>query len=72
LITVRAKTLVVNESPETKVQIRVVNLTGRTIATFNTTGGSTLSLKKIPAGMYIIEAKRMSDGMRTISNVVLR
>jgi uncharacterized repeat protein (TIGR02543 family) len=72
LITVRAKTLVVNESPETKVQIRVVNLTGRTNATFNTTGGSTLSLKKIPAGMYIIEAKRMSDGMRVTSNAVLR
>jgi hypothetical protein len=72
LITVRSKSVIVNESPETKVQIRVVNLTGRTIATFNTTGGSTLSLKKIPAGMYIIEAKRMSDGMRTMSNVVLR
>jgi uncharacterized repeat protein (TIGR02543 family) len=71
LITVKAKSIIVNESPETKVQIRVVNLTGRTIASFNTRGGSTLSLKKIPAGMYIIEAKRMNDGMRVTSNVVL-
>jgi hypothetical protein len=72
LVTVRAKTLTVNESPETNVQIRVVNLTGRTVASFNTRGGASLSLKNIPAGAYIIEAKRMQDGVRVASNVVLR
>ncbi|MDR2577850.1 MAG: carbohydrate binding domain-containing protein [Chitinispirillales bacterium] len=72
LVTVQAKTLVVNESPETAVRIRVVNLTGRTIASFNTNGGANLSLRKIPAGVYIIEAKRVRDGVKMMSNVVLR
>jgi hypothetical protein len=72
LVTVRAKTLTVNESPETNVQIRVVNLTGRTVASFNTRGGARLSLEKIPAGMYVVEAKRVRDGVRMRSNVVLR
>jgi glucuronoarabinoxylan endo-1,4-beta-xylanase len=72
LITVRGRMLNVSSSDNSELRIRVVNLTGRTVASFNTTGGSTLSLKKIPAGMYVIEAKRMSDGMRTMSNVVLR
>jgi arabinoxylan arabinofuranohydrolase len=72
LITVRSKTLTVNESPETMVRIRVVNLTGKTVASFNTNGGSNLSLRKIPTGVYIIEAQRVRDGLRTMSNVVLR
>jgi hypothetical protein len=49
-----------------------VNLSGRTIAGFNTTGGASLSLKKIPAGAYIIEARRVKDGMKITSNAVLR
>jgi predicted oxidoreductase len=72
LITVRARSLTINESPETSVQIRVVSLTGRTIASFNTRGGSTLSLKKIPAGTYIIETKRVRAGVRMTSNIVLK
>jgi hypothetical protein len=71
-VTVRARTLTVNESPETAVRIRVVSLTGKTVASFNTKGGSTLSLKKIPAGLYIIEAQRACDGVKTTSNVILR
>jgi GH35 family endo-1,4-beta-xylanase len=72
LVTIRAKTLIINESPETNVQVRVINLTGKTVASFNAKGGANLSLKKIPAGMYIIEAKRVRDGVRMTSNVVLR
>jgi hypothetical protein len=72
LITVRHRTIKTHGSPDTEVRIRVVNLSGRTIAGFNTTGGAILSLKKIPAGVYIIEARRVKDGMKITSNAVLR
>jgi hypothetical protein len=72
LITVKAKTLTVNESPDTKVRIRVVNLTGKTVASFNAQGGANMSLKKIPAGAYIIEVTRMRDGVKITSNLILK
>jgi len=71
-ITVRAKTLTVNESPDTKVHIRVINLSGKTVAKFNTQGGSTLSLHKIPAGAYIIEANSVKSGARVVAKTVLK
>jgi len=71
-ITVKAKTLTVNESPDTKVQLRVMNMSGRVVGNFNTTGGASVSLSKIPAGMYVVEAKRVGDGVKTTSTVMLR
>ncbi len=72
LMTVRARTLMINGSPETAVRVKVVNLRGKTIANFNAKGGASLSLEKIPVGVYIIEAKRVNDGMKMMSRVLLR
>jgi len=69
-ITVRARTLTVNASPDSKVHVRVVDLTGRTAAAFKSTGGASFSLRKIPAGAYIVEA--MKDGRKTLSTITLR
>ncbi|MDR0307417.1 MAG: CotH kinase family protein [Chitinispirillales bacterium] len=72
LMTVRGRTLTVNASPGSKVGVRVVNMRGKTAARFNVKGGSTLSLKKIPAGAYIIEAERAKEGVRMRFAAVLR
>ena len=58
LTTLRDRTLFVNASPETNVQVRIVNLSGKTVATINTHGGTTHSLSSIPAGTFIVEARR--------------
>ena len=71
-VTVRGRTLNVNAGSDSKARIRVVNLTGRTIASFNTVGRASVSLKGIPAGAYLIEAKRAVDGRKTTSSVVLK
>jgi len=73
-VTVRGRTLNVNAGSgvDSKVSIRLVNMMGKTVANFNASGNAKLSLKKIPAGAYIIEARRVRDGYRTTSSVMLR
>ena len=70
-IAVKGKTLNVSSPDNAEMQIRVVDLSGRTIANFNTKGDANLSLEKIPAGAYIIKAQRVKDGLKITSNVVL-
>jgi GH35 family endo-1,4-beta-xylanase len=45
---------------------------GQTPASFKTNGRSNVSLRKIPAGMYIVEARQIKNGMKMMSNVILR
>jgi len=70
-IVISGKTLNVSSPDNAEMQIRVVDLSGRTIANFNTKGDANLSLEKIPAGAYIIKAQRVKDGLKIMSNVVL-
>jgi endoglucanase len=70
IVTITGKTLKVNAPSESKVQIRVVNLTGKTAAAFKSTGGASFSLRKIPTGVYLVEAVR--DGHKTMSVITLR
>ena len=73
LVTVRGRTLNVNSSVDSKVSIRLVNMMGKTVANFNAAGNAKLSLKQIPAGAYIVEARRNNnDGYRMTSAVILR
>ncbi len=69
-VTVRARKLTVNASPDSKVRVRVVDLTGRTVTAFKSMGGASFSLRKIPSGVYIVEAVR--DGHKTMSAITLR
>ncbi|MCL2183068.1 MAG: endo-1,4-beta-xylanase [Chitinispirillia bacterium] len=70
LVTLKGRTLTVNVSPGSEVRVRVVNPAGKTAASFNARGGASLSLQKLPAGAYIIEAT--TDGRRMASSVILR
>jgi endoglucanase len=70
IVTIIGKKLTVNAPSESKVRIRVVNLTGKTVAAFKSTGAASFSLRKIPAGAYLVEAIR--DGHKATSAVTLR
>jgi len=70
-IAVRGKTLNVSSPDNAEMQIRVVDLSGKTVDSFNTKGDANLSLEKIPAGTYIIETQRVKDGLKITSKVVL-
>ena len=72
LVTVMGRTLNVNAGTDSKVRVKVVNMMGKTVANFNAAGNAALSLKKIPAGAYVIEAKRIKDGYRTTAAVILK
>jgi len=74
LITITGRTLNVNAGTgvDSKVRVRLVNMTGKTVASFNAKGDAKLSLKRIPAGAYIVEAKRVRDGYKMTSAVTLR
>jgi len=74
IVTVKGRTLNVNAGTgvDSKVRIRLVNMMGKTVASFNANGNAKLSLKKIPSGAYIVEAKRVKDGYRTTSAIMLR
>jgi len=74
LVTIRGRTLNVNAGTgvNSMVRVRLVNMMGKTVANFNANGNAKLSLKKIPAGAYVVEARRVRDGYRTTSAVMLR
>jgi hypothetical protein len=72
LVTLRGRTLNVNASADTKVRVNVINMAGKTVARFNTQGGANLSLRRLPAGAYIVETRKIGDGMKTTSNIVLK
>jgi len=72
MLTVRGRTLTVNALDDSELNIRIVNLTGRTVASFSANGRSNVSLRKLPAGSYIMEAKQVKSGAKMVSNIVLR
>jgi len=74
LVTITGRTLNINAGTgvDSKTRIRVVNMTGKTVASFNAIGNAKLSLRKIPSGAYIVEARRMTDGYRMTSAIMLR
>jgi len=71
LMTISGRTLNIT-GVDSKVQIRVVNMAGKSVASFNAKGDAKLSLKKIPAGAYIVEARRIKDGYKMTLAITLR
>jgi GH35 family endo-1,4-beta-xylanase len=69
-LSVRGRTLAVNAPEGSSVRVKVVNLRGKTLAAFKSTGSAKFSLRRIPAGVYIVEAVR--DGHKAISAITLR
>jgi len=64
------RTLSVNAPAGSKASVKIVNLTGKTVANFTAAGAANLSLQRIPAGTYLIEAR--IDGRVLTRSAVLR
>jgi len=72
-VTLRGKMLNVNTSSSAaNLQIRLIDMRGRTMTRFNTTGSGSFSLNKISAGRYIVDMRDMDSGKRFTSPIVLR
>jgi len=70
LIAVRGRVLRVNADTNTELNIRIIDLRGKTLARFKSNGSENISLTKIPAGRYIAETK--VNGKRVTTAFVLR
>jgi len=57
LLTLRGKTLTLSAPANTSYGIRVLDVRGKTVSRFKSSGGGSFSLAKIPAGRYFVEAK---------------
>ncbi|MDR2728020.1 MAG: hypothetical protein LBB56_02725 [Chitinispirillales bacterium] len=72
MVTVRGKTLNVKISSTAKMQIRLIDIRGKTLTRFNTTGNGSFSLNKISAGRYFVDMRDMKSGNRFTSAIILR
>jgi len=72
-VTIRGKTLNVRTLSSTQnLQVRLIDMRGRTMTRFDMKGGGTMSLNKISAGRYIVDMRDMETGRRFSSPIVVR
>ena len=57
VVTVTGRILNVKSSTDADMQIRMVNVKGKTVAKFNAAGDARFSIARVPAGRYIVETK---------------
>jgi hypothetical protein len=73
-VSVRRRTLTVSnlQSSSAPIQLRVLDLRGRTVSSFSATQGDVgaFSLSKIPAGKYLVELRRSGVRLGTMSVMV--
>ena len=69
-VNVKARTLTVTAEGKSNIRVKVVNLKGRTVASFKSKGNASFSLRKIPAGSYVVEA--VKDGRKTTTAITLK
>ncbi|MCL2688532.1 MAG: T9SS type A sorting domain-containing protein [Chitinispirillia bacterium] len=67
---VRGKTLRVTSPDNSDLRIKMINVQGRTVRTFKAKGSADFSLKKVPAGRYIVEIKKAGNKVSTTSVTV--
>jgi len=70
LITVRDRTVSVFSATDAAVKINVADMRGKTVTNLTVRGGGKVSLKTLPAGAYVVEAKRQ-DGYKAAVTAVL-
>jgi len=67
--TVRGRILNVNAAAGSNLQIRVVDMRGKTLVKFKTVGSGSFSLKRIPVGRYIVDITE--NGKRVNSSAIV-
>jgi hypothetical protein len=71
--TIRGKTLNVKTSSPANLQVRLIDMRGRTLVRFTTEGhGGSFSLNRVSAGRYLVDMRDVSSGRRFTSAVVVR
>jgi len=70
VVSVRGKSLSVSADPGSRVRVRLVNMSGRTVANFVSFGSASHSLRGLPAGAYIAEVRR--GAYRSAASVVVK
>ncbi|MCL2219211.1 MAG: hypothetical protein FWC23_04810 [Chitinispirillia bacterium] len=72
-VTVRGRTLSVKAPPAAELQVRLMDVRGRTLARFAPAGGvGSFSLTQVAAGRYFVDVRDVRTGRRAVSAVVLR
>ena len=72
LVSIRDRTISVSSAADAKVSINIVDIRGKTVANFNAQGGGKFSLRTLPAGAYIVDARRAQGGYRMTSSIILK
>jgi len=72
-VTARGKTLSVKApSSAQNLQVRLIDMRGRTLTRFNMTGGGNVSLNRVSAGRYFVDMRDVETGRRSTTAIVLR
>ena len=72
-VSVRGKTLNVKTLSSTQnLQVRMIDMRGRTMTRFDMIGGGNISLNKISAGRYLVDMRDMETGRRFTSPIIVR
>jgi hypothetical protein len=69
-VTIRGKTLSVATPSGSPAHIRLLDIRGRTVRNFASTGPASFSLSSVPAGRYFVEVRE--NGHRFTSGIVVR
>lgn len=69
-VSIRGKTLNVSSSNNSNMQIRLIDVRGKTRANFKSSGNGNYSLTKIPAGRYFVEIR--SSGVKQTVPVMVK
>jgi len=57
LVSLRGHTLTLSAPANSEYRIRLIDMRGKTVTRFKSSGGGSFSLAKIPAGRYVVEAR---------------
>jgi len=72
LVTVSNRTLTIDGRHDSKVSVRVINMSGKIVAKYKLKSGTSVNLRKVPAGSYIVEALRLKDNVKASVKVTFR
>ncbi|MFP4163893.1 MAG: glycoside hydrolase family 11 protein [Chitinispirillaceae bacterium] len=70
LVSVKGRTLNVSPAGGSKLQIRVIDVKGKVIASFNAAGAAAFSLSDVPAGRYFVDVA--GTGVKQYVPIVLK
>ena len=71
VVRIVGRTMYVNAAPKVMARVRLIDMRGRVVAGYDVTGAAKLSLRRIPAGKYVVEVRERGRRV-SVSTVVLR